>query len=314
VRVLHPRPFYDATMIPYSFESFYTATVARTLAIALRMTATRQIAYRVTRNAYAVMFMQWDDRQSQSQQENARLIIELTTRMSAGFSIHHDSSSTSVLAVDTDLGQLTDDEFELFWFDVRDDLHELALNVNIPWPRRPEATFSALVANSDQQLRRTIAARLTQIGAATVHEAATLAEAKAHALARGPRDLAILDLEQPDGSGVELVTYLRNRGWRRIIVLTSPDHRYTVPLALQAGAQACLLKPAPLTSSTYNLSNRDVKILQLVAAGHSNKEIGQTLDRSAATIKNHLIRIGRQLGTGNRARMVVHALRAGIIT
>jgi DNA-binding NarL/FixJ family response regulator len=344
VHVLHPLPLCDAAVVPRSFELFYTATVTRTLATTLRMTAKREIAHYVIQNAYTVMLIQWGDRQSQPLQENARYLIELATRIAASSCLHHDSSATSFRTVDADPRQQPDDdEFELFWFDIRDRPREPALNVDIPSPRRPEAPFSALVANSDQQLREVIAAWLTQIGAATVHEASTVAEARAHALARGPRDLAILDLEQPDG--IELVADLRDRGWRRIVVLTSPDHRCTVPLALQAGAQACLLKPVPLqddfqgipgsdsdikpndtpkldfvssgfggASSRYDLSTREVKILQLVAEGHSNREIGQTLNRSTATIKSHLLCIGRKLGTGNRARMVVHALRAGIIT
>jgi len=68
------------------------------------------------------------------------------------------------------------------------------------------------------------------------------------------------------------------------------------------------------TSAPYDLSTRDVEILQLVAAGNSNKEIGEALNRSALTIKSHLSRIGRELGTGDRARMVIHAMRASIIS
>jgi len=61
------------------------------------------------------------------------------------------------------------------------------------------------------------------------------------------------------------------------------------------------------------LSAREVEVLQLVADGQSNKEIGEELSLSALTVKSHLSRIGRKLGTGDRAQMVALAMRAGVI-
>jgi DNA-binding NarL/FixJ family response regulator len=54
-------------------------------------------------------------------------------------------------------------------------------------------------------------------------------------------------------------------------------------------------------------------VLQLVAAGRSNRDIGGELNLSALTVKSHLARIARKLGTGDRAEMVAVALRAGVI-
>jgi DNA-binding NarL/FixJ family response regulator len=215
----------------------------------------------------------------------------------------------------------------------------------VPHPR--EELFSVLVVDDHPLLREAIAARLTQMGAGTVHEAATVAEARARALATGPCDLAILDLGLPDGSGIELVTELRGHGWPRIVVLASSDDPYAVRSAFQAGAQAYLLKSAspvvvtdgvrrvleggvyadpsvapilatgtrvPGTDNTpRELSAREVEVLQLVADGQSNKEIGEGLNLSALTVKSHLSRIGRKLGTGDRAQMVALAMRAGVI-
>ncbi|WP_438938453.1 response regulator transcription factor [Amycolatopsis orientalis] len=61
------------------------------------------------------------------------------------------------------------------------------------------------------------------------------------------------------------------------------------------------------------LSAREVEVLQLVADGQSYKEIGEELSLSALTVKSHLSRIGRKLGTGDRAEMVALAMRAGVI-
>lgn len=215
----------------------------------------------------------------------------------------------------------------------------------VPHPR--EEQFSVLVVDDHPLLREAITARLQRMGAGTVHEAATVAEARLRAATIGPCDLAVLDLGLPDGTGIELVSELRGRGWPRIVVLASSDDPYAVRAAFQAGAQAYLLKSASSVAVTdgvrrvleggvyadpgvapilatgtrvtgtdntsRELSNREVQVLQLVADGMSNKEIGEELSLSALTVKSHLSRIGRKLGTGDRAQMVALAMRAGVI-
>ncbi len=215
----------------------------------------------------------------------------------------------------------------------------------VPHPR--EEMFTVLVVDDHPLLREAIGARLASMGAGTVHEAASVAEARARARASGPCDLAILDLGLPDGSGLELVGELRSQGWPRVVVLASSDDPHAVRAAFQSGAQAYLLKSAssnvvtdgvrrvldgglyadpnvapalasgtrvPGTDNTpRELSAREVEVLQLVADGQSNKEIGEKLRLSALTVKSHLSRIGRKLGTGDRAQMVALAMRAGVI-
>ena len=62
------------------------------------------------------------------------------------------------------------------------------------------------------------------------------------------------------------------------------------------------------------LSGREIEVLQLVGNGRSNKEIGVSLGLSALTVKSHLARVARKLGTGDRAEMVMLTLRAGVIS
>jgi len=215
----------------------------------------------------------------------------------------------------------------------------------VPHPR--EELFSVLVVDSHPLLREAIASRLAQMGAGAVHEAAALTDARDRAKATGPCDLAVLDLTLPDGSGIELVSELRTSGWGRIVVLASSDDPSAVRAAFNAGAQAYLLKSAsPLTvtdgfrqvleggvyadpsvtpalatgarvpgtdNTPRELSVREVEVLQRVADGQSNKEIGDELELSALTVKSHLSRIGRKLGTGDRAQMVALAMRADVI-
>jgi len=210
-----------------------------------------------------------------------------------------------------------------------------------PHPR--EEVFTVLVVDDHALLREAVVSRLVTMGAGTVHEAASVAEARARALICGPCDLAILDLTLPDGSGLDLVGELRAQGWPRIVVLASSDDPNSVRAAFQTGAQAYLLKsasPAVVTdgvrrvldggvyadpklasgtrvaetdNNPRDLSAREVEVLQLVADGQSNEEIGKALCLSALTVKSHLSRIGRKLGTGDRALMVALAMRAGVI-
>ncbi|MFC5908569.1 LuxR C-terminal-related transcriptional regulator [Streptacidiphilus monticola] len=70
---------------------------------------------------------------------------------------------------------------------------------------------------------------------------------------------------------------------------------------------------APVPPSYRELSGREVEVLRLVAEGQSNKAIGLAMGLSALTVKSHLARIARKLGTGDRAGMVAVALRTGII-
>jgi DNA-binding NarL/FixJ family response regulator len=72
--------------------------------------------------------------------------------------------------------------------------------------------------------------------------------------------------------------------------------------------------PGAAAAPAYReLSGREVEVLRLVAEGQSNKAIGVAMGLSALTVKSHLARIARKLGTGDRAGMVAVALRTGII-
>lgn len=68
------------------------------------------------------------------------------------------------------------------------------------------------------------------------------------------------------------------------------------------------------TGIVCRLSRREVEILEHVAEGEPNAAIAHALGLSAFTVKSHLSRIGRRLGTGERGHMVYLALRAGAIS
>ncbi len=114
------------------------------------------------------------------------------------------------------------------------------------------------------------------------------------------------------------IALLRAAGWSRIIALSTTAAISDVTAALAAGATGAVIagRAAPtrnVPTAIYDLSPREVEVLRMVADGRSNKWIGERLDLSALTVKSHLARIGRKLGTGDRAHMVTLALRAGVI-
>ena len=209
-----------------------------------------------------------------------------------------------------------------------------------------ESGFTAMVVDDHPLVRESMVTRLRAMGARDVIEAASIAEARARA-ASGARDVCVLDLGLPDGSGLELLAHLRANGWSKLIVLSAADDPYSVRSAFVAGAQGYLLKSAsphvvvdgvrrvldggvyadpsvasllaaglrggPVGEGINELSGREVEVLKLVADGQSNKQIGELLGLSALTVKSHLARIARKLGTGDRAEMVALAMRAGVI-
>ena len=209
------------------------------------------------------------------------------------------------------------------------------------------AGFTAMVVDDHPLVRESMVQRLRSMGAREVVEAATVGEARARAHVSGPRGLCVLDLGLPDGSGLDLLADLRSAGWQRLVVLSAADDPYSVRAAFVAGAQGYLLKTAspvvvadgvrrvleggvyadpsvasllaaglrggPVDSGVSELSGREIEVLRLVADGQSNKQVGELLGLSALTVKSHLARIARKLGTGDRAEMVALAMRAGVI-
>lgn len=189
-----------------------------------------------------------------------------------------------------------------------------------PLPRT--GRFSALVVIGSTGPRESVSRTLRALGAREVVQAATLGEGRQRAAAMGPRELVIVDAALPDGSGLTLLGDLRSRGWQRGVVLSSLEDPYTVRAALTAGVRCFLVSgrasspsaAAVTTALGERLSGREIEVLQLVGNGRSNKEIGVSLGLSALTVKSHLARVARKLGTGDRAEMVMLTMRAGVIS
>ena len=158
-------------------------------------------------------------------------------------------------------------------------------------------------------------------------------------------DVTLMDLRMPGLDGVGAIEEIRSRHpAAHILVLTTYDSDADILRAIEAGATGYLLKDTPREElfrairaaasgesvlapavaarlmtrmrapAEEHLSAREIEVLQLVAKGNSNKEIGKSLHISTATVKTHLIHIYNKLGVDDRTAAVTTALEKGIIT
>ncbi len=159
-------------------------------------------------------------------------------------------------------------------------------------------------------------------------------------------DVILMDLRMPEMDGATAIGELTRRGvTARVLVLTTYDTDSHVLSAIKAGATGYLLKDAPpaellratraaaLGQSVLSpavasklmgrvrapepaaepLSQRELEVLGLVAAGCTNKEAAARLFISEATVKTHLLHLYAKLGVGDRAAAVAAAYNRGLL-
>lgn len=130
--------------------------------------------------------------------------------------------------------------------------------------------------------------------------------------------VALVSMGFGDGS-IRLIHDLRQAGWQRVIALAPTTDTEPAIAAIHAGASGILrghptATPTETDREIKGLSDREIEVLALVADGRSNKWIADQLSLSPLTVKSHLARISRKLGTGDRSHLVAIAMRAGIIS
>lgn len=133
----------------------------------------------------------------------------------------------------------------------------------------------------------------------------------------GPLCLVIPEIAE--GEAGTLVRSLRRRESTRAVLLTRKAGRRDLVALLGGGVRGAVTAEPPGAVRAGNggqtppgvpaLTAREVGVLRLVAEGRSNREIGEELALSALTVKSHLARISRKIGTGDRAEMVAFAIR-----
>jgi DNA-binding NarL/FixJ family response regulator len=161
-------------------------------------------------------------------------------------------------------------------------------------------------------------------------------------------DVILMDLRMPGTDGLAAIVELARRGIpARVLVLTTYDTDADVLPAIEAGATGYLLKDAPpaelvravraaargepvlapsvaarLISRVRSpavdpagpLSPRELEVLELVAAGSTNREAAAKLFISEATVKSHLVSVYEKLGVNDRAAAVAEGFNRGLLT
>ena len=154
-------------------------------------------------------------------------------------------------------------------------------------------------------------------------------------------DVTLMDLQMPEMDGVEAMIAIRGEfPSARIIVLTTYVGDAQVLRALEAGAQAYLLKSVlrkelpdairlvhaghkrivPEVATTLAehaadeaLSVREIEVLRLIAGGNANKMIAAQLSITEETVKGHVKNILAKLAANDRTHAVTIGLKRGII-
>jgi DNA-binding NarL/FixJ family response regulator len=154
-------------------------------------------------------------------------------------------------------------------------------------------------------------------------------------------DVTLMDVQMPNVDGIDAIIAIRS-GFpsARIIVLTTYEGDFLAKRALKAGAHAYVLKSLvrkdlldtirlvhrgarrvdpeiaeqiATSMSDDALSEREIEVLSLIAAGESNKVVAANLRISEETVKSHVRSILAKLGASDRTHAVTLALRRGII-
>lgn len=177
-----------------------------------------------------------------------------------------------------------------------------------------------------------------------VAQAGSLQEALQMVRLHNP-DVVVTDVRLPDGSGLELVRAARaERDSTGLVVLTMYAGDEQLFAALEAGASAFVAKDAPaddvvaaakhslvspksftaanlaeamrrkMDPSGPQLSAREREVLSLLAEGLGVSAIARRLYVSESTAKTHISKIYEKLGAGNRAQVIMSAIRAGLIS
>jgi DNA-binding NarL/FixJ family response regulator len=206
-----------------------------------------------------------------------------------------------------------------------------------------------LIADDHPVFRDGLAALLaTQSGVAVVATAADGAEALELATEHRP-DVVVMDLQMPRLNGIEATRQLvASQPEVRVLVFTMGEEDGTVLAAMRAGARGYLVKGAsqdevaraistvhagglvfgaslalriadllsgrttPERSSFPQLTERELEILDLVAAGRNNGQIASALYLAPKTVRNNVSTILAKLQATDRAEAIIRARDAGL--
>ena len=211
------------------------------------------------------------------------------------------------------------------------------------------APIRVLLADDHTIVRAGIRRFLEQPGDIEVVAEAEDGETAKALIAQHKPDVAVLDIQMPKASGIEVTRWIRaNLQGVGVLILTAYDDTPYVMGVLQAGANGYVLKtasPEELIQAVYDvhagksaldaaiarkvmtqmfdqhkssafqpLTEREMQVLQLAAKGYTNKAIAVQLDISDRTVQGHLAHIFDKLQADSRTGAVMRAVSLGWIS
>ena len=185
-----------------------------------------------------------------------------------------------------------------------------------------------LIVDDHPSVRAGVRRAIEGAGMRCCGEAASRDEAVAQIALHNP-DGVILDLNLPDGSGLDVISWIREHSQTMaILMLTISDEDSHLLAAMKSGASAYVKKSAPLsqvvaslkaalaqpnnfsapglasiiatTKISFDLTPRELSVLKAISLEGTNKDLAKSLYISEATFKTHLASIYTKMGVSSR--------------
>jgi DNA-binding NarL/FixJ family response regulator len=198
-----------------------------------------------------------------------------------------------------------------------------------------------LIVDDHPSVRAGVRRAIEGAGMRCCGEAASRDEAVAQIALHNP-DGVILDLNLPDGSGLDVISWIREHSQTMaILMLTISDEDSHLLAAMKSGASAYVKKSAPLsqvvaslkaalaqpnnfsapglasiiatTKIAFDLTPRELSVLKAISLEGANKDLARSLYISEATFKTHLASIYSKLGVSNRLSAINKARNLNLL-
>lgn len=213
------------------------------------------------------------------------------------------------------------------------------------------STYRIAIVEDDPDTRRRLVELLQTQAAYTITDRCESVTTGIEVLEQQAPDVLLVDLGLPDGSGIELIRYIRTHALDTLALVISGFHdEHRVFEALEAGAKGYILKHeddqdviksiqtildggAPISPAIAKLmlnrfqqptlkpeaipeklTERQIKILKFLSQGFTAKEISEKLSISYYTVTTHIKNIYEKLQVNSRIEALIEAKKIGYLS